>query len=135
MSHECSVVGGSLASGTGVSRRCEEAAVWGSPPFIPATRETAQHLPLCRVGRSGSFQGGHSLHHAMYLVLLTFGDRVTLGDIPDRHVYSLAVYHITDPLKGLISVLDLLSRRSFIVTSKVTWDSHIPSQRQQQKAW
>lgn len=99
-------------------------------------------------GDLGPSEGATFLRHAMYLVLLTFGDRVTLGDIPDRHVYSLAVYHITDSLKGLISVLDLLSRRSFIapsegaskVTSRVTWDSHMGNmghspQRQQQKAW
>lgn len=44
MSHECSVMGGSLASVAGVLRRHEEAAVLDSPPFIPATKEATEHL-------------------------------------------------------------------------------------------
>jgi hypothetical protein len=50
---------------------------------------------------------------------------------------------ITDPLKGLISVLNQLSKRPFIApsegaskeTSRVTWDIHTPSEDNSRKAW
>lgn len=65
--------------------------MWGSPPLKPATNICTASSSLWSGGDLGPPE--FTLCSVFGPLDLTIGDRITLGDISDRHVYLLEVDH------------------------------------------